>query len=120
MYPMCLLDTRGKMSERLTHNRLLSIVERSNGLSKHQHGFRLVHYTVNAIIMVVNLAKTRRVLCNVMYNGLLVLPGPRRNYDCQLCGICKNLTAAGTLSEVASSQSVAIYCASHGRREKSR
>ncbi|CAD7076711.1 unnamed protein product [Hermetia illucens] len=55
--PICLLDTMGKMMERVIYNRLLPIVEASNGLSERQFGFRRAHSTVDAIGMVVNLAK---------------------------------------------------------------
>lgn len=54
--PICLLDTVGKMLERVIYNRLLPIVENRGGLSERQFGFRKARSTVDAISMVVKIA----------------------------------------------------------------
>lgn len=55
--PICLLDTIGKCLERIIHTRLLEAVERVNGLSERQFGFRKERSTIDAINYVVEAAK---------------------------------------------------------------
>lgn len=54
--PICLLDTMGKILERMIYNRLLPIVEEKGALSNRQYGFRKKHSTVDAIKNVVDTA----------------------------------------------------------------
>lgn len=51
--PLCMLDTAGKLLERLLKPRLAAAVRRAGDLSERQHGFRKGHSTVNAIEQVV-------------------------------------------------------------------
>ncbi|KAI8118185.1 Retrovirus-related Pol polyprotein from type-1 retrotransposable element R1 [Lucilia cuprina] len=55
--PICLLDTVGKILEKLIYNRLLPIVEMSGGLSNRQFGFRKAKSTIDAIYMVKEIAQ---------------------------------------------------------------
>lgn len=54
--PICLLDTMGKILERLIYNRLLDVAEEKKALSDRQFGFRKGKSTVDAIKMVVDIA----------------------------------------------------------------
>lgn len=54
--PICLLDTAGKILERIILNRLTDITECRNGLSPHQFGFRKKMSTLDAIKTVVSTA----------------------------------------------------------------
>ena len=56
--PICLLDTLGKVLERIIYNRLLPAVESANGLSERQFGFRKARSTIDAINTVLNMAGT--------------------------------------------------------------
>lgn len=56
--PICLLDTLGKILERIIQNRLLPITEGAHGLSDHQYGFRRARSTVDAIATVVNFVRS--------------------------------------------------------------
>ncbi|CAB0028740.1 unnamed protein product [Trichogramma brassicae] len=47
--PLCMLDTAGKILERLICDRLEAITESPGGLSDHQYGFRKGRSTINAI-----------------------------------------------------------------------
>jgi len=47
--PLCMLDTPGKLLERLIKPRLAAAVESAGGLSPRQHGFRTGHSTLGAI-----------------------------------------------------------------------
>ena len=61
--PICLLDTIGKLLERIILNRLTEYTEHENGLSSMQFGFRKGRSTVDAIRMVIeaaNKAKTQQ------------------------------------------------------------
>jgi hypothetical protein len=55
--PICLFDTIGKILERIIQNRLLPITEGEGGLSCQQFGFRKSRSTVEAIKMVMSIAK---------------------------------------------------------------
>ena len=55
--PLCMLNTTGKLYERLLKPRLTAAIERAGGLSKHQHGFRKGRSTIGAIDEVVNAIK---------------------------------------------------------------
>lgn len=52
--PLCMLDTIGKLFERMIKMRLLSTVENAGGLSPRQHGFRKGHSTITAIQEIVD------------------------------------------------------------------
>lgn len=54
--PICLLDTMGKILERVIYNRLLAVVEENGALSANQYGFRKQRSTVDAIKAVVDTA----------------------------------------------------------------
>ena len=54
--PICLLDTAGKIFERIIYNRLLPFVELNRGLSERQFGFRKNRSTTNAICYILNKA----------------------------------------------------------------
>lgn len=56
--PICLLDTAGKVLERLICNRLEEALENNGGLAEHQYGFRRAHSTLDAIKTVVDIAKS--------------------------------------------------------------
>lgn len=56
--PICLLDTVGKLLERVILNRLTKYTESTNGLSNMQFGFRKGRSTVDAIRTVVEAAET--------------------------------------------------------------
>lgn len=47
--PLCMLDVAGKLLEKLIKGRLMAAVERADGLSQNQHGFRKGHSTLTAI-----------------------------------------------------------------------
>lgn len=55
--PICLLDTLGKLLERIILNRLTKYIESENGLSKMQFGFRKGRSTVDAILTVIERAE---------------------------------------------------------------
>lgn len=55
--PICLLDTAGKVLERIISNRLEEYTEGAQGLSPNQYGFRKARSTVEAIDTVVNAAR---------------------------------------------------------------
>lgn len=55
--PICLLDTAGKILERIILNRLIPFTEGDEGLSSNQYGFRRARSTIDAINEVVDLAK---------------------------------------------------------------
>ena len=55
--PICLIDTMGKLLERMLLQRLETQVEERRGLSPRQYGFRKGRSTVDAILEVVNNAK---------------------------------------------------------------
>ena len=54
--PICLLDTLGKLLERVINSRLLEYVEGEGGLADTQYGFRKGRSTVDAISRVVAMA----------------------------------------------------------------
>lgn len=54
--PICLLDTVGKILEKIIYNRLLDVAEQKGALSDFQFGFRKGRSTVDAIRTVVNIA----------------------------------------------------------------
>lgn len=56
--PICLLDTAGKVLERIIANRLEEFSEGTRGLSENQYGFRKMRSTVDAIDVVVSTART--------------------------------------------------------------
>lgn len=55
--PLCLLDTAGKLLEKLLKPRIAQAMERAGGLSKQQHGFRKGKSTIGAIEDVVKTAE---------------------------------------------------------------
>ena len=55
--PICLLDTMGKILERIIYNRLLTCAEARGALSDLQYGFRKGRSTVDAIRRVVDIAR---------------------------------------------------------------
>lgn len=52
--PLCMLDSAGKLLEKLIKGRLKTAVESSGGLSDRQHGFRAGRSTIGAIEDVIN------------------------------------------------------------------
>ena len=54
--PICLLDTMGKVFERIIYRRLAKSIEDSNGLSERQYGFRQKRSTLDAIKFVIDRA----------------------------------------------------------------
>ncbi|CAB0031170.1 unnamed protein product [Trichogramma brassicae] len=55
--PLCMLDTAGKILERLICDRLEAMTESPRGLSDHQYGFRKGRSTINAIENVIATAR---------------------------------------------------------------
>ena len=55
--PICLLDTIGKVLERIVQSRLTQFSEGERPLSEHQFGFRKARSTLDAIDMVVSIAR---------------------------------------------------------------
>ena len=55
--PICLLDTVGKILERIIYNRLGEYSEGARGLSESQYGFRKARSTIDAINHVVEIAR---------------------------------------------------------------
>ncbi|CAB0041101.1 unnamed protein product [Trichogramma brassicae] len=55
--PLCMLDTEGKILERIICDRLEAITESPEGLSDHQYGFRKGRSTINAIESVIAAAR---------------------------------------------------------------
>lgn len=55
--PICLLDTAGKVLERIICNRIESFTEGPQGLSDNQYGFRKARSTVDAIKVVIDIAR---------------------------------------------------------------
>ncbi|CAB0043241.1 unnamed protein product [Trichogramma brassicae] len=55
--PLCMLDTAGKILERLICDRLEAITESPGGLSNHQYGFKKGRSTINAIENVIAIAR---------------------------------------------------------------
>ena len=55
--PICLLDTAGKILEKIVCNRLEPLIEANNGISARQYGFRKGRSTTDAIAEVVKIAK---------------------------------------------------------------
>ncbi|CAB0037365.1 unnamed protein product [Trichogramma brassicae] len=64
--PLCMLDTAGKILERLICDRLEAITESPGGLSDHQYGFRKGRSTINAIENVI--ATTREAIAGKRWN----------------------------------------------------
>lgn len=54
--PICLLDTMGKILERIIYNRLLPVIEEKGALSERQYGFRKSRSTIDAVKTVVDIA----------------------------------------------------------------
>ena len=73
--PICLIDTCGKLLESVICSRLLECVEAANGLSDYQYGFRRSRSTVDAINVVVDIAKKaiRAKDCNNDYCLIITL-----------------------------------------------
>ncbi|CAB0040026.1 unnamed protein product, partial [Trichogramma brassicae] len=76
--PLCMLDTAGKILERITSNRLEATTESPGGLSDHHYGFRKGRSTINAVE-------------NVIATAREVIAGKRRNRG------TKKYCAVGTL-----------------------
>ena len=55
--PICLIDTMGKILEKIIYNRLLTCAEAGGALSDLQYGFRKGRSTVEAIRRVVDIAR---------------------------------------------------------------
>uniref|UniRef100_A0ABD2VVI2 Reverse transcriptase domain-containing protein n=1 Tax=Trichogramma kaykai TaxID=54128 RepID=A0ABD2VVI2_9HYME len=55
--PLCMLDTAGKILERIICDHLEAITESSGGLTDHQYGFRKCRSTINAIEDVIATAR---------------------------------------------------------------
>lgn len=55
--PLCMIDTCGKLVERIICNRLEDEIETAEGLSKTQYGFRKRRSTIDAIKVIVDTAK---------------------------------------------------------------
>ena len=55
--PLCMLNTAGKVLERIIYNRLEKAVERAGDLAERQYGFRKARSTIHAIQHVVEIAK---------------------------------------------------------------
>ncbi|CAB0038066.1 unnamed protein product [Trichogramma brassicae] len=55
--PLCMLDTAGKILERIICDRLEAFTERPGGLSERQYGFRKGQSTINAIEDVISVAR---------------------------------------------------------------
>uniref|UniRef100_A0ABD2W763 Reverse transcriptase domain-containing protein n=1 Tax=Trichogramma kaykai TaxID=54128 RepID=A0ABD2W763_9HYME len=55
--PLCMLDTAGKILERIICGRLEAFTERPGGLSERQYGFRRGRSTINAIEDVISTAR---------------------------------------------------------------
>lgn len=62
--PLCMLDTAGKLFERLLKARLQTAIEAAGGLSPRQHGFRKGHSTLNAISEVVSAVDRANTACH--------------------------------------------------------
>ncbi|CAB0039505.1 unnamed protein product [Trichogramma brassicae] len=56
--PLCMLDTAGKILERIICDRLEAFTERPGGLSERQYGFRKGRSTIDAIEDVISTART--------------------------------------------------------------
>lgn len=56
--PLCMLDTQGKVLERIIFVRMECTTEGTEGLAEHQYGFRKCRSTLDAIGLVVNTART--------------------------------------------------------------
>lgn len=54
--PICMLDSAGKVLERIICDRLEGAIADSGGLARHQYGFRKAHSTIDAIQLVVDIA----------------------------------------------------------------
>lgn len=55
--PLCMLDTMGKLYERLLRSQLLSAIQHAGDLSDRQYGFRKGRSTVNAVRDVIDAAR---------------------------------------------------------------
>ena len=55
--PLCMLDTAGKLLEKLLQPRILSEIRKAGDLTENQHGFRKGHSTLNAVQKVVQTAE---------------------------------------------------------------
>lgn len=73
--PICLLDTAGKLLERIIQNRLASITESEGGLASNQFGFRAKRSTVDAIESIVSIARRaiERSRGTKLYCGIVTL-----------------------------------------------
>lgn len=59
--PICLLDTAGKVLERIVCDRLHEAIAEAGGLAEHQYGFRKARSTTDAIRCVVDIAQETMV-----------------------------------------------------------
>lgn len=62
--PLCLLDAAGKLLEHMVLNRLLTEIDVGQGLSQRQFGFRRGMSTIDAVGMVVDIARKAAVVVN--------------------------------------------------------
>lgn len=62
--PLCMLDTAGKLMERLLKPRLQEAIRVAGDLSKRQHGFRKGHSTIKAISEVIGAVSMAETACH--------------------------------------------------------
>lgn len=56
--PLCMLNTMGKLLERLITNRLEKEIESKGGISENQYGFRKGRSTIDAVTRILNIAES--------------------------------------------------------------
>lgn len=73
--PICLLDTAGKLLERIIQNRLAQITEGEGGLASNQYGFRVKRSTIDAVDTIASTARRAIVRSRgtKLYCGIVTL-----------------------------------------------
>ncbi|CAB0033036.1 unnamed protein product [Trichogramma brassicae] len=82
--PLCMLDTAGKILERIICDRLEAFTKRPGGLSKRQYGFRKGRSTIDAIEDVISTA--REAIAGKRWYRVVLRRGDTRREKCVQLG----------------------------------
>ncbi|CAB0040241.1 unnamed protein product [Trichogramma brassicae] len=82
--PLCMLDTAGKILERIMSDRLEAFTERPGGLSERQYGFRKGRSTIDAIEDVISTA--REAIAGKRWYRVVLRRGDTQREECVQLG----------------------------------